>query len=122
MRHPPIWTSLAAGLAALFALGLAGSAWGAIDAADLYQVRCATCHGADGEGTKGRVPATGPPLKGNQFVVNAPRDTLANVIRNGRQGMNRKYDDEYPNMPAFDYTMVEDVDALIDYLKGDLQQ
>ncbi|MDZ7749298.1 MAG: cytochrome c [Halofilum sp. (in: g-proteobacteria)] len=111
-----------AGLAAVIVMGFGGgTAHAEIDGADMYEVRCATCHGANGEGTKGRIPALGPPLRGNQFVVNAPENVLRDVIRNGRQGMDRNYDDEYPNMPAFDYTMVDDMEALIEFLKGDLQ-
>lgn len=112
-----------ASLAAVLAMGFgSGAAQAEIDGSDIYDVRCATCHGANGEGTKGRIPALGPPLKGNDFVVNAPESVLRDVIRNGRQGADRTYDDEYPNMPAFDYTMVDDIEALIEFLQGDMQE
>lgn len=87
-----------------------------------YELRCATCHGVRGEGAEGRLPALAPPLKNNAFVMNAPDFAIAEVIRKGRSGSRRSYDDTYPNMPAFDAEMVPDVAALIRFLKGDLQQ
>ena len=93
------------------------------DAAASYQLRCATCHGDRGQGTRNwGVPPTGPALKGNPFVANGSPAAIAQVIRKGRQGARRLYDDAYPNMPAFDVGMVPDVDALVAYLKGDLQK
>lgn len=100
-------------------LGGAGLAHADYDAAGVYQIRCATCHGAGGEGTK--APPLGPPLRGNALVTNAPAEVLAAVIRNGRSGRERSYDGAYPNMPAFSAVSVTDVEALIEYLKTDLQ-
>jgi len=89
----------------------------------IYQVRCATCHGPHGEGTKGlEIPATAPPLRGNQFVKFAPAAALADVIRNGRNGKERVYDETYADMPSFDASMIEDLRPLIAYMKGDMQQ
>ncbi len=89
----------------------------------IYRVRCATCHGPNGEGTKGlEIPATAPPLRGNQFVKFAPPTALADVIRNGRNGTERVYDETYADMPSFDASMIEDLRPLIAYMKGDMQQ
>jgi mono/diheme cytochrome c family protein len=93
-----------------------------VDAAGYYKLRCATCHGANGEGTRDKSPSLGPPLRGNPFVINAPAEMLINVIRHGRGGQQRVYDDAYPNMPAFDAGMVPDALGLANYLKGGLQQ
>jgi cytochrome c len=91
------------------------------DAAGYYTLRCATCHGLSGEGTRDKSPSLGPPLRGNPFVINAPAEMLMSVIRNGRGGQQRVYDDAYPNMPAFDAGMVPDAMGLATYLKTVLQ-
>lgn len=96
-----------------------GSAQAEYDAAGVYKIRCSLCHGAEGEGTKS--PPLGPPLKGNAFVISAPAAAIATVIRKGRSGKERAYDEAYPNMPAFSPVNVSDVSAMIEYLKGDLQ-
>jgi len=90
------------------------------DAAGVYEMRCASCHGAAGQGTV--APPLGPALKGNAFVVNGPAPVIAAVIRGGRSGRQRSYDAAYPNMPAFSPISVSDVEALVRYLKGDLQK
>ena len=95
----------------------------AVDAPQFYAERCATCHGDRGQGTRNwGVTPTGPALKGNPFVVNGSPAAIRQVIRKGRQGTRRLYDDAYPNMPAFDAGMVPDVDGLVTYLKTDLQK
>jgi mono/diheme cytochrome c family protein len=92
-----------------------------IDAAGYYELRCATCHGAEGEGTRNKSPSLGPPLRGNPFVINAPAEMLTSLIRHGRGGQQRVYDDAYPNMPAFDAGLVPDAAGLAIYLKTVLQ-
>ena len=95
----------------------------AFDAAGYYDMRCATCHGDKGQGTRNwGVPPTGPALKNNPFIVNGSPAAIRQVIRKGRSGTRRLYDDAYPNMPAFGPEMVPDVDALVGFLKGDLQK
>jgi mono/diheme cytochrome c family protein len=94
----------------------------AIDAAENYKLRCSACHGAQGQGTRASLPSLGPALKGNPFVVSGSPAAIKSVIRKGRQGQKRLYDDVYPNMPAFGFENVPDVDALVAYLKGDLQK
>ena len=91
-------------------------------AGELYALRCATCHGKDGQGTRDLVPATGPALKGNPFVVNGSVTAIRNVIRNGRSGQKRLYNDTYPNMPGFGDEAVSDPERLAKWLKEDLQK
>jgi mono/diheme cytochrome c family protein len=110
------WTRI---LALFLMLGSWGLAHAEYDAAGVYQSRCASCHGANGEGTKS--PPLAPALKNNALILNAPADVIAQVIRKGRSGRERAYNDAFPNMPAFSPISVTDVDALIGYLKGDLQ-
>jgi len=93
-----------------------------VDAAGYYKLRCATCHGANGEGTRDKSPSLGPPLRGNPLVINAPAEMLMSIIRRGRGGQQRVYDDAYPNMPAFDAGLVPDAMGLATYLKTVLQQ
>ncbi len=94
----------------------------AFDAAAAFQLRCGDCHGAQGQGTKGLIPSLGPALKGNPFVVSGSADAIKNIIRKGRGGKKRLYNEAYPNMPAFGPEFVSDIDALVAYLKGDLQK
>ena len=61
-------------------------------------------------------------MRGNPLVINAPAELLAKIIRQGRGGQQRVYDDAYPNMPAFDAGMVPDVMGLAIYLKTVLQR
>lgn len=93
-----------------------------VDAAGYYKLRCASCHGANGEGTRDKSPSLGPPLRGNPLIINAPAEVLASIIRHGRGGQQRVYDDTYPNMPAFDAGMVPDAIGLATYLKTVLQE
>ena len=109
---------------ALFLTGaiLPTASFAAFDAPGYYQLRCATCHGSEGQGTKAQLPALAPALKGNPFVVNGSPAALRTVIRKGRAGQKRLYNDTYPNMPSFGPEVVPDVDALVAYIKGDLQR
>ena len=93
-----------------------------IDSASYYKVRCSSCHGANGEGTDSVVPSLGPALRGNALVKNGPVPVIAQIIRRGRSGKARVYNSHYPNMPAFGPETVPDVEALVAYLKGPLQQ
>ena len=108
----------------LLACGLlyVGPAHADFDAAGYYQLRCASCHGASGEGTENSVPQLAPALKGNPLVVNAPVPAIAQIIRQGRSGQRRIYDGPFPNMPAFGPEAVPDVAARVNSLKGPLQQ
>ena len=93
-----------------------------VDAAGYYELRCASCHGVNGEGTRDKSPSLAPPLRGNPLVINAPVELLIGIIRHGRGGQQRVYDDAYPNMPAFDAGLVPDPAGLANYLKTVLQQ
>ncbi|HEU5468812.1 MAG TPA: c-type cytochrome [Steroidobacteraceae bacterium] len=121
MKFKPLlpWIAASALVAGLPILGAPASE---VDAAGYYEMRCATCHGANGEGTRDKSPSLGPPLRGNPLVMNAPAEVLAGIIRHGRGGQQRAYDDAYPNMPAFDAGMVPDALGLATYLKTALQE
>lgn len=110
-----------AALSIVASLALSQASASEIDAADYYKLRCATCHGADGEGTRHKSPSLGPPLRDNPFVIHAPVEMLTRLIRHGRGGQQRVYDDAYPNMPAFDAGLVPDAAGLVHYLKTVLQ-
>lgn len=90
---------------------------------NLFRLRCGACHGGDGEGTSNTMPKLAPALKGNPFVINAPPVVLVNLIRKGRIGRQRLYHDSpFANMPGFGAEMVPDADALVQFLKTDLQK
>jgi mono/diheme cytochrome c family protein len=120
MSFKPLWPSLA--LSLFLGMPISDATASEVDAAGYYKLRCATCHGVDGEGTRDKSPSLGPPLRGNPLVVNAPAEVLASIIRHGRGGQQRAYDDAYPNMPAFDAGLVPDAVGLATYLKTVLQQ
>jgi mono/diheme cytochrome c family protein len=88
----------------------------------LYKLRCGVCHGANGQGSANDYPRLAPPLKGNPFITNAPAVAIIAVIRKGREGPQRLYHESYPNMPAFGAESVPDADALVRFLKTDLQK
>ncbi|HZZ94837.1 MAG TPA: cytochrome c [Usitatibacter sp.] len=89
---------------------------------NLYRLRCGVCHGGNGEGTNNDYPRLAPALKGNPFIQHAPSAAIIAVIRKGRTGPQRLYHESYPNMPAFGAEAVPDADALVQFLKTDLQQ
>lgn len=111
-----------AAISALGALPMSQAVASEVDAAGYYELRCATCHGTEGQGTLDKSPSLGPPLRGNPFVINAPVEMLISLIRHGRGGQQRVYDDAYPNMPAFDAGLVPDAAGLANYLKTVLQE
>ena len=120
MSFKPLLPSLA--LSLFLGMPTSDATASEVDAAGYYKLRCATCHGVNGEGTRDKSPSLGPPLRGNPLVINAPAETLASIIRHGRGGQQRAYDDAYPNMPAFDAGLVPDAIGLATYLKTVLQQ
>lgn len=87
------------------------------DGAWRYYVSCAGCHDNDGSG----VYAFGPPLKGNAFVQNAPASIIIQVIQKGRNYEERSHL-AYVGMPAFHYIRGGEAEALVNYLKGELQE
>lgn len=120
MSFNPLLPSLA--LSLFLCMAISDATASEVDAAGYYKLRCATCHGVNGEGTRDKSPSLGPPLRGNPLVINAPADMLASIIRHGRSGQQRVYDDAYPNMPAFNAGLVPDAVGLATYLKTVLQQ
>lgn len=87
------------------------------DGAWRYRASCAGCHATDGTG---HYPF-GPPLKGNPFVQNAPLPALLVVIQEGRNYADRTHL-AYVGMPGFPYLRAGEAEALIAYMKGDLQK
>jgi mono/diheme cytochrome c family protein len=101
-------------------LGLAAPATSAdqlFDGAWRYRANCAGCHHESGEG----IYAFGPALKGNPFVQNAPPAVLIEVIQKGRNYGDRTHL-AYVGMPAFPFIRAGEVEALVQYLKGGLQE
>lgn len=121
MKFKPLLPWIAAGALAA-GLPVYPASASEVDAAGYYEMRCATCHGANGQGTRDKSPSLGPPLRGNPLVMNAPAEMLMSIIRHGRGGQQRAYDDAYPNMPAFDAGMVPDALGLATFLKTVLQE
>jgi mono/diheme cytochrome c family protein len=114
---------LAAGLAVLGALGagvntaIGQSAEELFDGKWRYRANCAGCHHESGNG----IYAFGPALKGNAFVQNAPAPVLIQVIQKGRNYGNRTHL-AYVGMPAFPYIRAGEAEALVQYMKGELQE
>lgn len=89
----------------------------AFDGAYRYETACASCHGANGEG----ISAFGPALKGNAFIQNAPAEAIITVIQQGRYNRDKGYPD-YAGMPAFRNIRAGEAQALVDFMKGELQE
>ncbi|MGO1500868.1 MAG: c-type cytochrome [Marinobacter sp.] len=115
------WSLVGGLIMAAPALFMSQAVQAEIDAAGYFQLRCASCHGTEGQGTEDKAPALAPALKGNQLVMHAPAQTIVGIIRNGRAGQQRVYE-KFPNMPAFGPVMVPDPEGLVKYLKNDLQK
>jgi mono/diheme cytochrome c family protein len=108
------------GCVASFTLGVGFSvAHAADDGAALYKsAGCASCHGANGEG----IPGLAPPLKGNPAVTGGDAQALTKTILQGRNAGDKKYKEYQGIMPAHSFLRGEKADALIKYLKQQLQQ
>lgn len=107
-------TSLAA---ALMLLPLAGFAQDEAPTALFYKQTCAMCHGDKGQGMPGLAPA----LKGNKFVTAGNVKELEATITKGRVGDQKRYKDFPSPMPPA-AVEGEKLQALIGYLRGDLQR
>jgi mono/diheme cytochrome c family protein len=88
----------------------------AADGSELFRAKCIACHGPKGEGTP-----VGPALKGDPFIVNGAPDEIKKVVMTGRSDSEKKYPDIMNAMPGGLATESE-ADALVVYLKGDLQK
>jgi len=84
--------------------------------ADLFRAKCIACHGPRGEGT-----AVGPALKGDPFVVKGATDEIKKVIMSGRTDSEKKYPAIMNSMPN-GLASESEAEALVRYLKGDLQK
>lgn len=89
----------------------------AADGAAIFQEKCAFCHGDKGQGIQGLAP----PLKGNSFVASASDAELKAQILNGRTGKDRRYRDIPGGMPGV-FMPESEMEALVEYVKGDLQR
>ncbi len=86
------------------------------DGAYVFNLRCADCHGAKGQG----VTLFGPPLAGDAFIKVSTPEAIGQVINMGRKYRDKEYP-EYMGMPRFQFITGGELLALIDYLKGPLQ-
>ena len=88
----------------------------AVDGAQLFSSKCVACHGAKGKGTQ-----VGPALKGDPFVIQGAPEEIKKVIMMGRTEKEKKYPDIMVPMPTGLASEAE-AEALVLYLKGDLQK
>ncbi len=98
---------------AVLALSVAfvGSALAA-DGAALFKAKCLACHGPDGKGT-----AMAPAFQDNKFIKTSEDDVIAQTIKNGRAGDQKKYKQFVLAMPPAPLTD-DEISAVITYLKS----
>jgi len=87
------------------------------DGGYVYQRSCSSCHGASGEG----VTLFGPPLVGDAFLKASGDQAVGMVINMGRKYRDKMYP-AYSGMPKFQFIRGGELQSLIDYLKGPLQE
>jgi mono/diheme cytochrome c family protein len=114
--HPLINLGLLRVGLVLSAVLLAPGIGHAIDGAQLFGSKCLACHGPKGEGTQ-----VGPALKGDPFIIEGTPEEIKKVIMMGRTEKEKKYRKIMNPMPSGLATEAE-ADALVAYLKGDLQK
>ncbi|HEU5233479.1 MAG TPA: cytochrome c [Terriglobales bacterium] len=83
-------------------LGVSAVSWGANDGATLYKKKCASCHGASGEGK------SGPALKGTQL----DQDQIVQQITKG------KPDSKPPHKKGLSGISEEHAKAIAEYIKA----
>ena len=76
-----------------------------------------SCHGERGQG----IPGLAPPLKASAFVTSAAPNEIKETIIKGRVGQNRRHPNIPGGMPGVPMPD-EEAEALVKYLKGDLQK
>lgn len=86
------------------------------DGAQLFSSKCVSCHGSKGKGTQ-----VGPALQGDPFVTQGAPEEIKKVIMKGRTEKEKKYPNIMVPMPSGLASEAE-ADALVIYLKGDLQK
>ena len=87
-----------------------------LDGAKLFSAKCIACHGSKGEGTQ-----VGPALKGDLFINQGTPAEIKQVITSGRTQKDKKYPNILTPMPSGLASEAE-ADALVVFLKGDLQK
>ncbi len=101
-----------AGILAAFCLGISGAivygqSGGEIDAKSLFEYHCATCHGADGKGTKRGRELKAPNLADADWQAKTSDAQVLNSIMNGKNKMPRWSDKLQP----------EEIQALAKYVR-----
>ena len=96
-----------------FAAALAFSAPAlAADGAAIFKAKCAACHGQDGAGS-----AMAPAFKGNAFIKSGSEADITAVIKNGRNGAEKKYKQFAIGMPK--QTLNDDeIKSVVAVMKG----
>ena len=97
------WKSNIFGL--MLMLALATASWGADDGADLYKKKCASCHGANGEG---KPAMKAPALKG----TNLDASQIADRVTKGTAGS------KAPHAKPINGLTAEQATAIADYVKS----
>ncbi len=70
----------------VLALSVAFAGAALADGAAIFQSKCLACHGPEGKGT-----AMAPAFQGNEFIKTSEPDVIAETIKNGRAGDQKKY-------------------------------
>ncbi len=102
----------AAGILTTFCLGISGATVygqedGEIDAKSLFEYHCATCHGADGKGTKRGRELKAPNLADADWQAKTSDTEILNSLVNGKNKMPR-WSDKLP---------LEEIQALAKYVR-----
>lgn len=103
--------------AAMLALSPAVGGQAETPTALYYKQSCAMCHGDKGQG----MPGLGPALRGNPFVTAGNPKEIEATITKGRAGDQKRYKD-YPSPMPPAAIAGDKLQALIEYLRGDLQK
>lgn len=90
----------------------------AIEAAVIYSSVCSPCHGKEREGKK----PMGPSLKNSEFISTASDAEIKATIKEGRAGDKKKFRDYPAPMPAQKSLTDAELNALVKYLKTDIQK
>lgn len=107
-------------LAAIFAMGaLQAKVSLAAGGAEVFNANCASCHGANGQGTPGLAPA----LKGDKFVTTGTVQAVTDTVENGRSGAQKHFQNMPIAMPAWKGKLSDaDITAVVTFIRGDLQK